>query len=296
MRVAAPWMRSMMSSRDDASARMSSRSIGVMKVVFSFLTTSWVIVSPLCSISSISRAFSLTLSKVSRRLFRSSAPSRMFWEAFSNRTKNSWSLGMMRNMERLLEGCGKKPGKRSSRLPLKRNRRDDRTSVRQLRQLPLRGENQVLDDLAHGLDLLDEGDALARHQRTALDVPVHHGAAKGADPELLEPDLGLLAGELPGLDLVQELELEAVEVLGSLVQDGAHGNGRKRRVELRGGHGVPGLRPDERLLESGVRNALLRHDEPRPQLGPCRAEHEVLSDHLPRADPPGHEDGNLRDA
>src|SRR5512146_661554 len=104
---------------------------------------------------------------------------------------------MMRNMVRLLLRGGKVWEKRPSRLPVQRACGNDRTSPRQLGQLALRRGYQVFDDLPHGLDLPDEGDALARHQRPVLDVAVHDRAAKGAYPELLEFHLGLLAGNLP---------------------------------------------------------------------------------------------------
>src|SRR4030042_698468 len=59
-----------------------------------------------------------------------------------------------------------------------------RAPRRHLRELFLRGCHQILDDLGHRLDLPREGDALPRHARPALDVPVDHGPPQGAHPEL----------------------------------------------------------------------------------------------------------------
>jgi len=64
---------------------------------------------------------------------------------------------------------------------------------------PPRPRHQLLQDLPHGLDLLDERHALPRHQRPVLHVPLHHGAPQRPHPELLELDLGLLARHLARL-------------------------------------------------------------------------------------------------
>jgi len=77
---------------------MSSRSIGVMKVVLSFFTMSWVTWSPWCSTSLIA----WDLARASLKLLTSSrsswAPLMMCWDCCSNRSKNRTSRGMSENM------------------------------------------------------------------------------------------------------------------------------------------------------------------------------------------------------
>ena len=87
-----------------------------------------------------------------------------------------------------------------------------------------------------------------------LDVAVDHGPPQGPYPELLELYLPLFPRHLPGFHFGKELELQTVEVLRSLVRDGAHRDGGKSRVELRSWHGVPGMGTDEGFLEPDVRN------------------------------------------
>src|SRR5205823_10969522 len=138
-------------------------------------------------------------------------------------------------------------------------------------------------------------DALPGHDRAVLDVAVDHGATQRTGPEMLDLELCGLEVDLAAIEAVDDGALELEEALARLIDESAHRDHRKARIELHREYGIAGAGPEEGLLEARVGDRFGGADEAGAELAARGAHLEIAEDGLAAADPAGDEHRHLAD-
>ncbi len=154
--------------------------------------------------------------------------------------------------------------------------------------------HQFVNDLAGRLLARHHADALAGHERAALDIAVDHRAAQRPRPEMLDLELRVLLRNLAADEAVDHVALQRQEGARAGIGEGAHRDHREARIELRRGHRIARAGADEGLLEARMRDRFMGADKARAELHAGRAHLEISEDRLAAADAAGDENRHVR--